>query len=65
MGNSNKFLKEVSKEAKNSNSSAFSKIKDMMSSFNRKKEPTEEEKRKALVEKERKRAMESLKNKPY
>lgn len=64
MGRSEKFLGEVSDAAQTKNTSTFSKLKDM---FSKNKEEEEKKKqelaRKELIERERQKTMESLKNK--
>jgi len=61
MGKSEKFLKDVSKEAANSNETAFSKLKSLFAS----NDSDKEKKRKELIERERQRTYDSLKNRPY
>lgn len=64
MGRSKKFLKDTSKAARESNQTAFEKLKNMFTST---PDPEEEKKkkRKELIEKERARTYEAIKPRKY
>jgi len=62
MGRSKQFLKDTSKAARDSNKTAFEKLKNM---FTMSDEEKEKKKRKELIEKERARTYEAIKPRKY